>query len=95
MLKQNSESFDVYNECANDIKKKILREGIWEPYTQRIKNLEKSQEKLWKLYYSVCDIDCKRKILEDIVNLQPVIADWYSSSKKVIEIERNCGVANR
>ena len=34
--------FDV---CAVEIKKKILREGIWEPYTQRIKNLEKAQEK--------------------------------------------------
>lgn len=92
MLKQNSESFDVYNICANDIKKKILREGIWAPYTERIKNLEKAQEKLWKLYESDCNVDDKRKILEDIVNLQPVIANWYSSSLKVIELEGNCGV---
>jgi len=81
--------FDV---CAGKIKKKILREGIWKPYTQRIKNLEKVQEKLWKLYYLDSDVDNKRKILEDIINLQPVIADWYSSSLKVIELEGNCGV---
>jgi len=78
--------------CPNEIKRQILREGIWESYTQRIKNLEKSQEKLWELYYSDSDVDNKRKILEDIVNLQPVIANWYSSSLKVIETEGNCGV---
>ncbi len=83
--------FDV---CAVEIKKKILRDGIWTPYTERIKNLEKVQEKLWKLYYCNCSVDSKRKILEDIVNLQPVISNWYSSSLKVIEIEDNCGVAN-
>jgi len=92
MLKQNSESFDTYNTSANDIKKKILREGIWQPFTERIKNLEKSQEKLWELYYLDCNLDNKRKVLEDIVNLQPVIADWYSSSLKIIDLERNCGV---
>jgi len=57
--------------------------------------LLETQEKVWELYNSDCSIDDKRKILEDIVNLQPVIADWYSSSLKVIEIENNCGVANR
>ena len=81
-------------ECdvADKIKKKILRDGIWEPYTQRIKNLEKAQEKLWELYNSDSNVNDKRKILEDIVNLQPVISNWYASSKKVIDLEGNCGV---
>jgi len=85
MLKQNSESFDTYNTSANDIKKKILREGIWQPFTERIKNLEKSQEKLWELYYLDCNLENKRAILEDLISLQPVIADWYTASKKIIE----------
>ena len=86
---QNSESFDV---CANDIKKKIIREGIWQPFTERIKNLEKSQEKLWELYYLDCNLENKRAILEDLISLQPVIADWYTASKKIIELEGNYGV---
>jgi len=77
---------------AEEIKKKILREGIWEPYTLRIKNLEKAEEKLWELYESDCDVNNKRKILENVINLQPTIADWYVSSKKIIELEGNCGV---
>ena len=81
---ENSELFDAY-----EIKKKILREGIWQPFTERIKNLENAEKKLWELYNADSNLENKREILEDIVNLQPVIADWYSSSKKIIELEGN------
>ena len=91
-MKSSIESLGMQNMCPNEIKRQILREGIWESYTQRIKNLLETQEKLWELYNSDCSIDDKRKILEDIVNLQPVIANWYASSLKVIELEGNCGL---
>ena len=81
----NSESFDTYNTCAKDIKNKILKEGIWEPYTERIKNLVKSQDKLWELYNVESSFEHKRLILEDIINLQPTIANWYNISLKIIE----------
>ena len=88
MLNQkNSESFDTYNTCANDIKNQILKDGIWEPYTERIRNLVKSEGKLWELHDSESNFENKRKILEDIINLQPVIADWYNASKKIIELD--------
>ena len=88
MLNQkNSESFDTYNTCANDIKNQILKDGIWQPYTERIRNLEKSEGKLWELHDSESNFENKRKILEDIINLQPVIADWYNASKKIIELD--------
>jgi len=90
-MESSIESIGIQNLYSDEIRNKILREGIWSPYTERIKNLEKVQGKLWKLYDSNCDVDNKRKILEDIVNLQPVIANWYSSSLKVIETEGNCG----
>jgi len=90
MSKQNSESFA--NASANEIKNKILREGIWMPYTERIKYLLLCQDKFWKLYEEEPNLESKRKILEDIVNLQPVIADWYNASKKIIEFEVNSGV---
>ena len=75
--------------CPNEIKRQILREGIWQPFTERIKNLENAEKKLWELYNADSNLENKREILEDIVNLQPVIADWYSSSKKIIELEGN------
>lgn len=90
MLNQNnSESLDTCNSCASDLKKKILKEGIWEPYTERIKNLIKSQDELWDLYYQETSFENKRLILEDIVNLQPIISNWYNASLKIIEIDYN------
>ncbi len=90
-MESSTESIGIDNFSSNEIKNQILREGIWSPYTERIKNLEKAEEKLWELYNSDCNVNDKRKILEDIVNLQPVISNWYSSSMKVIEAEGNCG----
>lgn len=92
MLKQNTESFDTYNTCADEIKNKILKQGIWKPYTNRIKNLLLCQDKFWELYNAESDLEKKRIVLEDLVNLQPVIAEWYNSSKKIIEFETNSGV---
>ena len=90
MLNQNnSELLDTCNTCASDLKNKILKEGIWEPYTERVKNLIKSQDELWELYYEETNFENKRLILEDIVNLQPQIANWYSASLKIIEIDCN------
>ena len=92
MSKQNTESFDMYNTCADEIKNQILKKGIWFPYTNRIKNLLLCQDKFWELYNTESNLECKRKILEDLVNLQPLIAEWYSASKKIIEFETNAGV---
>jgi len=61
-------------------------------YADRIKNLVKSQEKLWELYDTDSNLENKRKILEDLVNLQPVIVDWYNASKKITELDANTGV---
>ena len=92
MLKQNTESFDAYNSCADEIKNKILKEGIWKPYTNRIKTLLLCQDKFWDLYSTESNLEHKRVVLEDLVNLQSIIADWYKSSKKIIEFETNSGV---
>ena len=77
--------FGIQSLCPNEIKNQILKEGIWKQYTDRIKNLITSQEKLWELYYVESKFENKREILEDIINLQPVINNWYVASKKIIE----------
>ena len=89
MLNQNnSESFDTYT-CASDLKNQILKEGIWKPYADRVKNLLVSQEKLWELYDTESNFEHKRLVLEDIINLQTIIASWYSATKKIIEFGVN------
>jgi len=93
IMKSSIESLGMQNMCPNEIRNKILREGIWESFTERMKNLLETQEKLWELYNVDSNLENKRKVLEDIVSLQPVIADWYYSSKKIIEIEGNYGVS--
>ncbi|KEQ56929.1 hypothetical protein SCCGRSA3_01928 [Marine Group I thaumarchaeote SCGC RSA3] len=94
MSKQNTESYDTYNTCAENIKNQIRKEGIWKPYTNRIKNLLLCQDKLWELYNAESNLEGKRRILEDLINLQPLIAEWYSTSKKIIEFEADAGVCN-
>jgi len=37
-------------------------------------------------------LEHKRVVLEDLVNIQSIIADWYKSSKKIIEFESAAGV---
>ena len=91
-MKSSIESLGMQNMCPNEIKRQILREGIWQPFTERIKNLENAEKKLWELYNADSNLENKREILEDLINLQPVIADWFSSSKKIIELEGNCRV---
>jgi len=63
-MKSSIESLGMQNMCPNEIKRQILREGIWESFTERVKNLLETQEKLWELYNSDCSIDDKRKKLE-------------------------------
>ena len=92
MSKQNTESYDAYNSCADEIKNKILKEGIWKPYPNRIKALLLCQDKFWELYNAESNLEHKRVVLEDLVNIQSIIADWYKSSKKIIEFESAAGV---
>ena len=85
----NTEYSEIQNLDSEEIRNKIIREGVWEQFTERIKNLLKSQEELWKLYDTESYIDAKRKILEDVINLQSTINDWYAASRKFVEIQAN------
>ncbi|HEY4679656.1 MAG TPA: hypothetical protein VIH04_00135 [Nitrosarchaeum sp.] len=42
--------FDISNLSSVEIKSKIQREGIWPPYTQRIKSLERDEREFWILF---------------------------------------------
>ncbi len=75
---------DVTNLTSNEIKSKIQREGIWPQYTQRIKSLERTEKEFWKLFVQENDASQKRAILEDLVNLQPVIANCYDAAQKLL-----------
>lgn len=75
---------DVTNLTSNEIKSKIQREGIWPQYTQRIKSLERTEKEFWNLFAQENDSTSKRAILEDLVNLQPVIANCYDAAQKLL-----------
>lgn len=77
-------SDDITKLSSNEIKSKIQREGIWPQYTQRIKSLEKTEQELWKLFSQENDSSRKRAILEDLVNLQPIIANCYDAAQSII-----------
>lgn len=84
MSNQKNESFEKY---SDDLRKNILKNGIWNSYENRIKNLLKAEAKFWELYYTESNLENKRALIGDIVNLQPVIIDWYNAAKKLIEYE--------
>ncbi len=75
---------DVTNLTSNEIKSKIQRDGIWPQYTQRIKSLERTEKEFWNLFVQETDSSQKRAILEDLVNLQPVIANCYDAAQSIL-----------
>lgn len=77
--------FDITNLSAAEIKSKIQREGIWPQYTQRIKTLERTEKEFWKLFEQETDSVRKQTLLEDLVNLQPVISRCYDTAQTMLQ----------
>jgi len=76
--------FNIENSTPIEIKSKIQREGIWPQYTQRIKTLERAEKEFWKLFAQENDSLRKRAILEDLVNLQPVLSNCYTTAVSML-----------
>ena len=76
--------FDIAHLSSAEIKCKIQRDGIWPQYTQRLKSLERTQKEFWKLFAEENDSGRKLVILEDLVNLQSVLAICYDTAKKIL-----------
>jgi len=83
---------NIQNLNEDEIKHLIVKDGLWPPYTRRLKNLEKVDEHLWRIFYQEYNLENKLKILEDIANLQPIISKCYSAAREIIEydVQRNC-----
>lgn len=77
-------SEDISNLSSNELKSKIQREGIWPQYTQRIKTLERTEKEFWKLFAQENDSLRKRAILEDLVNLQPILSNCYTAAVSML-----------
>ena len=84
MYKEKINSLGIQNQCPNEIKNKILKEGMWAQFTERLKYLLKSQDEFWRLYEKESSVDSQIRILEDIVNIQATIHDWYTASRKFV-----------
>lgn len=80
--------FDISHLSSSEIKSKIQREGIWPQYTQRLKSLERTQKELWNLFAEENDTGRKRVILEELVNLQSVLANCYDTAKIMLLQEK-------
>jgi len=78
-------SEDISKLSSNEIKSKIQREGIWPQYTQRIKSLERTEKEFWELFAQETDSSLKRAILEDLVNLQPILSRCYDTAQTMLQ----------
>ena len=77
--------FNIENLSSTEIKSKIQRDGIWPQYTQRIKSLERAEREFWKLFEQETDSTRKQTLLEDLVNLQPVISRCYDTAQTMLQ----------
>ena len=77
--------FNIENLSSTEIKSKILRDGIWPQYTRRIKTLERAEKEFWELFANENDPGRKCAILEDIVNLQPIISRCYDTAQTMLQ----------
>ena len=75
---------NIQNLTCDELKHILLRHGMWPQYTKRIKNLEKVEQEFWKLYEQEVDFVRKGKILEDIANMQSIIANCYAAAKELL-----------
>ena len=80
--------FDITSLSSAEIKSKIQREGIWPQYTQRIKSLERAEKEFWILFSQENDSARKRAILEDLVNLQPILSRCYDAATTMLVPEK-------
>lgn len=69
---------------CDEIKHLLIQYGLWPQYTKRIKNLEKVEQEFWNLYQKQVDTDQKTRTLENIANLQSIIANCYAAAKELL-----------
>ena len=69
---------------CDEVKHILLHQGFWPQYTKRIKNLERVEEELWNLSEKQLDSQQKLRTLENIANLQSIIANCYAAVKELL-----------
>ena len=63
----------------------LTKEGLWEQHLERIDQLETALKLAWANYHTETDATKKVRILETIVNIQPLLSMYYQASQKVVE----------
>jgi hypothetical protein len=74
----------IENLSCEEVKHVLLRHGMWPQYTRRIKNLEKAEQEFWNIYNQEIDLAKKTRVLENIANMQSIIANCYASAKEFL-----------
>lgn len=75
---------NIQNLTCDELKRVLLRHGMWPQYTKRIKNLEKVEREFWKLYEQEVDLEKKIRTLENIANLQSIVSNCYATAKEFL-----------
>ena len=63
----------------------LAKEGLWEQHLERIDQLETALKLSWENYHMEQAGIKRVKILETIVNIQPLLSMYYQASQKVIQ----------
>ena len=70
---------------ADKRKFELTKEGLWEQHLERIDQLETALKLTWQNYHREKDPSKKVRILETVVNMQPLLSMYYQASQKVIQ----------
>ena len=74
----------IQNLNCDEVKHILLQNGLWPQFTKRIKNLERVEQEFWNLYQIQVDSEQKTRTLENIANLQSIIANCYAAAKEFL-----------
>ena len=66
-------------------KYELAQEGLWEQHLERIDQLELALKLAWENYHNETKPTNKVRILETVINIQPLLSMYYQASQKVIQ----------
>lgn len=63
----------------------FMQQGLFEQHLERIRELETSLKLAWENYHLEKDPSKRTRILQIIVNMQPILSTYYEATQYVIE----------
>lgn len=72
----------------------LQKAGLWNQHLERIDQLETILKFSWQNYHRTTEPLARQRILDSIMNIQPLLSTYYSASQEVIERDAQKDIQN-